>query len=269
MRLRFLSFLLAQIVNSTSTISSQNNIPFSTPTSTLDHALLHIRQNNANNPCPASGTACANLGAPALCCPSQAFCAFDQAGNVACCPSRAACTGTISSITPINPIATAFTTAPATAFVPNLYYPFAFIPTTYPNPEICSSSYSRCQTDFSSCTSVLGAGGNAVTVNGGGGVGITGPVQGLLGPVSAASVCSSLSSQACYGLQLANCATFTAGAGAVATAQEGFVVPNQAMGRKRQGGIGMDGWGSGLGSWGIGLGFVLGVVIVGRRGLVG
>lgn len=263
MRLEFISFLLAHIVASTSTISSENKISFSTPTPTLNHALLHIRQNNANNPCPASGIVCGNLGAPALCCSSQAFCAFDQAGNVACCPSRNACTGIIS------PITTAITTAAATAFVPNAYYPFAYIPTTYPNSKVCSSSYSRCQTDYSSCTSVLGAGGNAVTVNGGGGVGITGPVQGLLGPVSAASVCSSLSQQACYGLQLANCATFTANAGAAATGQEGFVAPNQAVGRRRQGGPGTDVWGLGLRSWGVGLGFSLGVVLIGVRGLVG
>lgn len=263
MRLEFISILFAQIAASKSTTPSENRLSYSTPTPTLNHALLHIRQNNANNPCPSSGIACGNLGAPALCCPSQAFCAFDQAGNVACCPSRAFCTGTISSVS--NAIAT----AAATAFVPNAYYPFAFIPTTYSNPEICSSSYSRCQTDFSSCTSVLGAGGNAVTVNGGGGVGVTGPVQGFLGPVSAASVCSSLSQQACYGLQLANCATFTANGGAVATGQDGFVAPNQAVGRRRQGGLWTDVWSLGLGSWGIGLGFSLGVVLIGVRGLVG
>lgn len=264
MRLTFFSLLFVQIASATSTTSTSHTILYSTPTPTVGPALLQARQNNANNPCPYSGTACLNLGAPGLCCPSQAFCAFDQAGNVACCPSRAACTGIISPITTPNPITTALTTAPATAFVPNGYYPFAYIPTIYANPGVCSSSYTRCQTDFSSCTSVLGAGGNAVTVYGGGGVGITGPVQSLLGPISAASVCSSLSSQACYGLQLANCATFTAGA----TAQDGFSVPNQAVGT-RQGVRGTDRWSSRLESWGAGLGIVLGVVLVGVRGLIG
>lgn len=108
-----------------------------------------------------------------------------------------------------------------------------------------------------------------MTVNGGGGVGFTGPVQGFLGPVSAASVCSSLSQQACYGLQLANCATFTANGGAMATGQEGFVTPNQAVGSRRQGGLGVDVWSLGLRSWGIGLSFSLGVVLIGMRGLVG
>lgn len=108
-----------------------------------------------------------------------------------------------------------------------------------------------------------------MTVNGGGGVGITGPVQGFLGPVSAASICSSLSLQGCYGLQLANCATFTANGGAGATGQAGFVMPNQGVGRRRQGGLGTDGWSLGLKSWGVGLGFSLGVVLIGVRGLVG
>jgi hypothetical protein len=105
-----------------------------------------------------------------------------------------------------------------------------------------------------------------VTVNGGGGLGITGPVQGFLGPLSAASVCSSLSLQACYGLQLANCATYMAGQGAtaMATAQSGFIAPNQAIGR-----IGMGGSGWKIGSWAVCVGFVVGVGMVGVRGLFG
>ena len=48
-----------------------------------------------------------------------------------------------------------------------------------------------------------------MTVSGGGG-GIT--VEGASATLSAASICSSLSSQACFGLQLANCQVFgTAG----------------------------------------------------------
>ena len=54
-----------------------------------------------------------------------------------------------------------------------------------------------------------------MTVNGFG-AGIT--VPGVSITASAAAVCSSLSSQACYGLQLANCQTFgTAAAAATAT----------------------------------------------------
>ena len=43
----------------------------------------------------------------------------------------------------------------------------------------------------------------------GGGAGIT--VQGASATASAASVCSSLSSQACFGLQTSNCASFGTG----------------------------------------------------------
>lgn len=48
--------------------------------------------------CPTGYDACSGLGAPGLCCASNAICSADAAGHVACCPTGAACTGTISSI---------------------------------------------------------------------------------------------------------------------------------------------------------------------------
>ncbi|KAI5369490.1 hypothetical protein Slin15195_G003660 [Septoria linicola] len=59
------------------------------------HELLK-RQSNGG--CPNSFRSCANLGAPSLCCMSNAVCSADTAGYVACCPSGAACTGTIGGV---------------------------------------------------------------------------------------------------------------------------------------------------------------------------
>lgn len=55
------------------------------------------RQTNSES-CPASYSACSGLGAPGLCCASDAVCSADQAGHVACCPQGAACTGSITSV---------------------------------------------------------------------------------------------------------------------------------------------------------------------------
>jgi hypothetical protein len=51
-----------------------------------------------SNTCPTGFNSCANLGAPGLCCMTNAVCSADFAGNVACCPSRAVCTGTIGGV---------------------------------------------------------------------------------------------------------------------------------------------------------------------------
>ncbi|EME49724.1 hypothetical protein DOTSEDRAFT_58910 [Dothistroma septosporum NZE10] len=59
------------------------------------HELLKRQTSNA---CPTDFRSCANLGAPQLCCMSNAVCSADYAGHVACCPSGAACTGTITGI---------------------------------------------------------------------------------------------------------------------------------------------------------------------------
>jgi hypothetical protein len=57
---------------------------------------LMKRQNS--NSCPNGFDSCAALGAPGLCCMSNAVCSPDNAGNVACCPTRAVCTGTIGGV---------------------------------------------------------------------------------------------------------------------------------------------------------------------------
>jgi len=174
-------------------------------------------------------------------------CALDDAGHIACCPSNAVCTGTIdgtltgtvtatssteggfvlggtttSSTTDTSAIPS-FTTGVSGggSTVPNNYYPFIYIPTSYANSDLCTSAYSSCQTASSSCFASL-AGANGVTVSGFGG-GIT--VQGSSGTLlsSASSICSSLSAQGCYNLQETQCSVFGSGSAATATSTTGFV----------------------------------------------
>lgn len=58
-------------------------------------------------------------------------------------------------------------------------------------------------------------------------------MQGPVGSISAASICLSLSLEACHNLQLANCATYPSG-----TATGTFVVPGAGV-RERRRGIGI------------------------------
>ncbi len=204
--------------------------------------------------CPEGYGACAGLGAAGLCCRDNTLCAPDQLGRVACCPIGAFCTGTIGgpaatggvTTTPslsgfVFPTTTVsvvtqastqgFIIADSTTVaqpsgaritrstVPNQYYPFAYIPTTYVNAAACSSAYTGCQTDLASCTAALAGQINGVTVQAPGG-GMT--VQGItarVDPTSATSICSSLSLQACSGLQVEACQAFGTGGPAAATAQ--------------------------------------------------
>lgn len=219
-----LAFLLALIP-----IVSSHNFPFLAPH--LVNALHPPLLRRAGN-CASSGTSCDSLGAPSLCCPSQSVCALDPLNNVACCPKNAACTGTIAPVSTLpttSTVTATITPAPSPGFaVPNAYFPFIYLPTTYANVAACSSSYSGCQSQYTVCTSSLGApGANGITVVQGGGVTVVQP----LGSVSAQQICQSLSQRACYGLQLANCGTAPVTATA-ATAQGTFVAGNGAKRRK-------------------------------------
>ncbi|KAI7257371.1 hypothetical protein KC345_g10803 [Hortaea werneckii] len=75
-------------------ISIHDYIPSTLSNQTAQHELLRRQSDN----CPNDFRNCANLGAPGVCCASNAVCSADFAGNVACCPSGAACSGRISSI---------------------------------------------------------------------------------------------------------------------------------------------------------------------------
>ena len=75
-------------------ISIHDYIPSTLSNQTAQHELLRRQSDN----CPNDFRNCANLGAPGVCCASNAVCSADFAGNVACCPSGAACSGRISSV---------------------------------------------------------------------------------------------------------------------------------------------------------------------------
>lgn len=168
-----------------------------------------------------SGVSCSTMGDQASCCRSETRCAVDMAGHVACCPNNAQCTGTIGGgaalatatnvvSSPTNSAASATVTGSSGSIVPNVYFPFPYLPTTYPNAAVCSSSFSSCETEFSRCTSQLIAGDNGLTISGIG-PGIT--REAALPSTSAASICSSLSAEACYHLQLTNCPMYGTAAG--------------------------------------------------------
>ena len=162
-----------------------------------------------------SGVSCDTMGDKASCCKSKTRCSVDVAGHIACCPDNAECTGTIGAgaviATATQTAASATISGGGCSIVPNGFFPFPYLPTTYPNAAICSSSFSSCQTEFERCTSQLVAGDNGLTISGIG-PGIT--REAALPSPSAASICSSLSVKACYSLQLSNCPQYgTAAAG--------------------------------------------------------
>lgn len=68
-------------------------LPNALDNNTAHHDLL---KRQSSNTCPVDYADCASLGAPNLCCISNAVCSADQAGMVACCPNGAVCTGTIT-----------------------------------------------------------------------------------------------------------------------------------------------------------------------------
>jgi hypothetical protein len=179
--------------------------------------------------------ACNNLNAPGLCCPRTAICSADSASHVGCCPQGIACTGTLgqATATPTGTASTPFTPASTTSSgntfsqapdapssagpstVTNAFFPFPYIATTYTNAAACSRAYARCQDDAAACTAALAHGGaNGVTIEAPGGQGATITAVPSLGSQSAAVVCESLSSKACYGLKVEACQAFGGDSGA-------------------------------------------------------
>ncbi|KAM7192007.1 hypothetical protein V8F33_008585 [Rhypophila sp. PSN 637] len=137
------------------------------------------------------------------CCQVGQKCELDVNNNPACCPANAVCTGTApaSFVTP-GPTKT------AVSFVPNPYFSFPYVATYFDNPGDCSAAVSQCSANYGVCTSQMGGQGDFVVtieVPGGGGTTFTGGGQANVGPVSATSICNSLSSVACNGLQQSMC----------------------------------------------------------------
>ncbi|KAH8788444.1 hypothetical protein F5883DRAFT_5389 [Diaporthe sp. PMI_573] len=157
--------------------------------------------------CISGTSSCANQGSAfsGICCAEGQRCALDADNSPACCPSGAVCTGTApSSFRP--------PTTTAVSYVPNAYFSFPYIATSFSNEGACSRAVSQCSANYEACTAGLeggGGGGGAVTVvvpAGNGGTTTIGANAGATLPTaSATSVCSSLSSVACHSIQGSYC----------------------------------------------------------------
>ena len=191
-------------------------LPFSTPINPRSSAYDFI-DTNLFRRADRCATSCSKMGFD-LCCAKSAVCALDQAGSLACCPKNSVCTGTIAAAEAAAPtappLAGSSVAAPGagithaisgTSTISNQYYPFPVLPTTYANAIDCTTSFSACQAESAKCTGFIeGGGGYGVTISGQGGQ-IT--QQAVIPASSAESICSSLSLEACHGLQLAQCST--------------------------------------------------------------
>ncbi|KAJ5086611.1 hypothetical protein NUU61_007918 [Penicillium alfredii] len=207
-----------------SAVVSTETIPFSPPetveTNKRALEILNILKRSDN--CPGGYHGCSNLGNGDACCKQGTNCSRDAADNIACCPTGAKCTGSLTSATTATgatgatgssfmfpQTATATTTAPGagsdtTGSTMSGAYPFVYVPTSFANPATCSSYFSQCQSEYQQCTGVL-MGRYGVTVGGPGGAGTT--VEAITASTQATSICSSLSVDACHGLQLGYCGT--------------------------------------------------------------
>ncbi|KAK0656035.1 hypothetical protein B0T16DRAFT_26497 [Cercophora newfieldiana] len=171
--------------------------------------------------CIANFYSCADQGAAfnGVCCANGQRCRLDANNQPACCPVNAVCTGTA----PTEFVAP----TPTVAFVPNPYFSFPFIATSFNGPGACSQAASQCNANYNACTAQLEGQGElggsyqvTIAVPGAGGIpgttlvgngGVTYPTA------SATSICSSLSIVACRSLQPSMCA-------AAGTSNAGFWV---------------------------------------------
>jgi len=190
--------------------------------------------------CPTNYNSCSTLAAGygGACCTSGSICTTDRAHNIACCPIGATCTGTLTlqtatttrgavlgtgtatTTTTTNSAAATTTTGSAT-YISNSYFPFPIIPTTYINSAACNSAYSACQANYAACTNDLQGNTFGVTIVAPNGAGVTvAPTAQNLGVASATSICSSLSSEACFGIASDSCAQF----GTATTTGGSFIV---------------------------------------------
>jgi hypothetical protein len=170
--------------------------------------------------CPAQFNRCTANGYGGACCTQGSFCTTDANRNIACCPNGATCTGTIGGGAANTNSFGAPATTPSATVLPNAYFPFPIIPTTYPGGSAaCEQALTACQNNYAACTQILtgggGGGGFGVTIFAPNGGGVTQAASvNNLAPAQATSVCQSLSQQACHGLtNEAQCAQFGAGDG--------------------------------------------------------
>ncbi|CAP97838.1 hypothetical protein E8E15_011279 [Penicillium rubens] len=202
----------------TSTVHSTETAPF-TPAeeATANKRAFEVLRilRRAEDNCPAGFTPCSELGNANACCKHGTNCSRDDANNIACCASGASCTGSLTGTKTTGTGtmfmfpsgATATTTESGTAAITGSRldgaYPFVVVPTTFRNAETCSSYYSVCQSEYAQCTGAL-MGRYGVTI-GGAGEGKT--VQAVTAASQATSICSSLSVEACHGINLGYCSS--------------------------------------------------------------
>ncbi|RMZ79108.1 hypothetical protein DV738_g3477, partial [Chaetothyriales sp. CBS 135597] len=234
---RYLFPLLA-IVQASLALDGQYS-PFSDPLLARPDDELQLLLVRRQDACQTGYNSCD--GSTGACCPDGSNCTRDAAGNVACCPTGALCTGIItatgtglslattttsgvilSSTTPTG-LGSTITTDFSSALLPtsgvqgggstvaNTFFPFVYIPTSYDNANLCLSAYSYCQYQSTACAQSLAGSGVTVSNAGGGGITIQGANSATLDPISASSICSSLSAAACYGLTSEQCGTPTTG----------------------------------------------------------
>ncbi|KXJ89222.1 hypothetical protein Micbo1qcDRAFT_235539 [Microdochium bolleyi] len=150
--------------------------------------------------CPGGYFSCEDRGSAFLgvCCRNGQQCALDGNNQAACCPQGNVCTGAAPTGTGVPPV----------SYVPNTYFSFPYIYTSFRNTGACSSAVSQCNANYQACTADL-AGANSgygvtIAVPGGGGTTVA-PTRAPVALATATSVCQSLSREACRGLQSSVC----------------------------------------------------------------
>ncbi|KAJ5297619.1 hypothetical protein PENANT_c005G10348 [Penicillium antarcticum] len=185
-----------------------------------------LRRADDDSNCPSGYNPCTDLGNSNACCKQGTNCSKDAANNIACCATGASCTGSLTGTTTATTgtgtsfmfpqTASATATSEGTSATDSTIdgaYPFIAVPTAFNNPQSCSSYYSVCQSEYTQCTGAL-MGRYAVTIGNTDGAGKT--VQAVTAASQATSICSSLSVEACHGINLGYCgsvATQTGGSG--------------------------------------------------------
>ncbi|KAH7026348.1 uncharacterized protein B0I36DRAFT_249062 [Microdochium trichocladiopsis] len=150
--------------------------------------------------CPGGYFSCEDRGSAFLgvCCRNGQLCALDGNNQAACCPQGNVCTG----------VAPSGTGAPAVSYVPNTYFPFPYVATSFSNSGACSAAVSQCNANYQACTADLAGANNGygvtIVVPGGGGTTVA-PTRPAVALPTATSVCQSLSREACHGLQGSQC----------------------------------------------------------------
>ncbi|KAI1133070.1 hypothetical protein F5Y10DRAFT_229216 [Nemania abortiva] len=156
--------------------------------------------------CPANYFSCEDRGTQfkGACCENGQVCSLDAQQSAACCPTSATCTGVAPGG---GPTATA-------SYLTNSYFAFPVIPTSFSNAAACTTALHDCSENYDACVEALegaDAGyGVTIQVPGAGGTTVA-QARTTLPSVTATSVCSTLSLEACHGLSNGLCRAGTQG----------------------------------------------------------